>query len=226
MSQCKKCGAEKPDEDFRLYRRFRYGRHIEFRSGTCKDCTAKYNAAWKRARNPSMGPYKGSRKKRQPKKRQRSTVRLTALEKFATCVVERKSGCKEWIAGRDRQGYGHFNEGGKCHRAHRWIYERWHGKLPKGQVVRHLCHNPSCVNLEHLAHGTQKENLDDSRTVGRMADQVGSNNGFAKLDDQRVREIRKRAARGDRVTDLARDFNVSRKTINEVVNRTRWTHVA
>ncbi|GJM43474.1 MAG: hypothetical protein DHS20C21_03160 [Gemmatimonadota bacterium] len=226
MRKCNKCEAEKPEGEFRLYRRFRGGRHIEFRSGSCKDCTAREQAAWKRARNPSMAPYAGRRKKRANKKSVYATARLTALEKFASCVVEKKTGCKEWIGPRDRQGYGHLNLKGKSYRAHRWIYERWHGPLPQGLVVRHLCHNPSCVNLEHLAHGSQKENLDDSRAIGRMNDQVGSNNGFSKLDEEKVQLIRARSEAGERVVDLARSFGVSRKTIRDVLDRRRWSHVS
>jgi hypothetical protein len=39
-----------------------------------------------------------------------------------------------------------------------------------GYVVRHTCDNPSCVNVEHLTVGTQRDNVRDMFDRGRAAD--------------------------------------------------------
>ena len=41
-------------------------------------------------------------------------------------------------------------------------YRFWVPVLPKGMIVRHLCHNPKCVNPLHLRVGTQSENGRDT----------------------------------------------------------------
>lgn len=62
-------------------------------------------------------------------------------------VVDRKTGCWNWMLFRDRDGYGRDG----AVRAHRAAWERKNGPIPDGMDVHHVCHNPSCVNPEHLA---------------------------------------------------------------------------
>lgn len=40
--------------------------------------------------------------------------------------------------------------------------------IPRNIVIRHTCDNPRCVNIEHLVHGTQKDNCDDKFARGRQ----------------------------------------------------------
>lgn len=56
--------------------------------------------------------------------------------------------------------------------------------------------------------------------------QRGEDNGYAKLDEVRVCEIRKRyAAGGITQRELADEFDVAVMTINAVVLRKNWAHV-
>ena len=78
-----------------------------------------------------------------------------------------ESGCWEWTAGRFKTGYGCFNvviDGKKrpC-LAHRIAYEIILGKIPNGCVIDHKCHNPLCVNVNHLRVCTQAENAMNSK---------------------------------------------------------------
>ncbi len=43
--------------------------------------------------------------------------------------------------------------------SHRIAYELVHGPVPRRLYVLHRCDTPRCVNVEHLALGTQKENI-------------------------------------------------------------------
>jgi hypothetical protein len=53
----------------------------------------------------------------------------------------------------------------------------------------------------------------------------GTANGSAKLDDDRVREIRRRSAEGATQTALARQFGVSQPLIGQIIRRAAWAHV-
>ena len=53
----------------------------------------------------------------------------------------------------------------------------------------------------------------------------GEDAGMAKLDDDKVREIRARLARGERQVDLARAFGVNQPTISCIKRRATWKHI-
>lgn len=71
------------------------------------------------------------------------------------------NGCRLWTLGVNDDGYGVCNLKGKRYYAHRLSYEQANGPLLKGEVVRHTCDNPACINPAHLVKGSQKENVSD-----------------------------------------------------------------
>jgi len=72
--------------------------------------------------------------------------------------VEKTDSCWNWIAATNN-GYGIFKLNGKSVRSHRFSYELYKGKIPKGLTIDHLCRNRKCVNSEHLEAVTQKVNV-------------------------------------------------------------------
>ena len=44
-------------------------------------------------------------------------------------------------------------------RVSRWLWWAWYGPLPARTVVLHRCDLPICVRLDHLAAGSQRDNL-------------------------------------------------------------------
>ena len=76
-------------------------------------------------------------------------------------------GCHEWSGARVGKGYGKTRMHGRTYRAHRAAYELFVGPIPEGQVVRHTCDNPGCVNPDHLELGTHADNMKDKRVRSR-----------------------------------------------------------
>lgn len=87
---------------------------------------------------------------------------------FAQTTPEPMSGCLLWMGAGDHLGYGRFGQRSKVSLSHRVAWELSRGAIPDGLCVCHKCDNPSCVNVEHLFLGTQRENLADRDRKGRL----------------------------------------------------------
>lgn len=78
-------------------------------------------------------------------------VYKNALERFEKhCMPEPMSGCLLWIGALYGTGYAQFWYQGKLIRGHRWYWEYFHGPIPSGLELDHICRVRSCVNLHHL----------------------------------------------------------------------------
>jgi Helix-turn-helix domain of resolvase len=82
----------------------------------------------------------------------------------------------------------------------------------------HACRGAKngCMNLVHLSAKTRKENAAD-----RLRDNThdrGERNPMAALTNKEVSEIRKLHAIGETITELAKEYDVSRSTISGVVH--------
>jgi hypothetical protein len=142
-------------------------------------------------------------------------------------LVDRSGECWLWVGSKGTGGYGHFFPSeGKLARAHRFAWELTHGPVPDGLCVLHDCpggDNPACVRPEHLYLGTQQVNVDDMIAKGRQA--TGARLPHTKLTDVQVREIRTRHAAGEKVTALAKEFDVRHPCISRVVRGQRRKRV-
>ena len=132
-------------------------------------------------------------------------------------------GCWIWTRGGSPLGYGAFWSEGKVKRAHRVSYELYVGPIPEGLVIRHLCHNPACVNPEHLLPGTQQENVNDTKLARRIP--RGSERIMSKLTERNILSIRDLLSLGHSRADVAKLFHVNPNTIDDVANGVTWTHV-
>lgn len=137
--------------------------------------------------------------------------------------VEDENGCWVWqraIANKrwpdPAYAYGSLRANGKTAKAHRFSYERKYGPIPKGMHAMHTCHNPICVNPDHIEIGTNADNHLARVLIGHTT---------AKLTVYQVRFIRRAVPLGVSQLALAERFNVTRKCINLIVNRTTWKHV-
>lgn len=107
-----------------------------------------------------------------------------------------ENGCVKCISHcTDKDGYVRIRYNGKHERLFRVLYIQKYGDIPKGMVLRHLCNNAWCCNVNHLKVGTQKENAQDMVKCGRSGKGKpnikirGTKNSLHKLNEQQVKEI-------------------------------------
>jgi len=111
--------------------------------------------------------------------------------------------------------------------AHRAIWEKYNGSIPKGMCVLHKCDNRICVNPEHLFMGTKKDNNIDRTRKGRSA--KGEKNGNNKLTRKQIKEIRQKHIKGinqynpGNIMELAIKYKVNRSHIWRIINCKAWT---
>lgn len=84
--------------------------------------------------------------------------RITPEDRFWP-KVDRSGDCWLWTGGTTNGGYGMFWFEGQMRVAHRWLYERINGAVPKELDLDHLCRTRACVNPSHLEPVTRSENL-------------------------------------------------------------------
>jgi hypothetical protein len=140
-----------------------------------------------------------------------------ALERFQS-MVSVGPGCWEWVAAKDRDGYGQFKGNGHV-RAHRFSYDEFVGPIPEGLQVLHRCDNPSCVNPEHLWVGTNADNMADKCEKGRL-DIRSAYTASAAARSAKTHCLRGHPLDGDNLYVTARGSR-SCKTCRRAANR-KW----
>jgi len=133
---------------------------------------------------------------------------------------EPNTGCWLWGGHIKADGYGEITFKKKYYRAHRLSWERHNGPIPSGLLVCHKCDVRSCINPEHLFLGTQKDNIRDALSKGRMA--VGEGSPQSKLSANEVIEI----LNDKRRTGLiALSHNISNGNVLKIKKRESWKHL-
>ncbi len=156
--------------------------------------------------------------------------------KFLDSVRRACSGCWEWTAYRNRDGYGSFCVRRRSELAHRVAYTLFCGTIPNGTCVLHCCDNPSCCNPVHLFLGTQADNMHDMARKGRtrtgvMAGTIpaprklGEQNGRARLTATDISEIRFAVASGIPHAEIATRFGITSAYVCNIAKRRRWAHL-
>lgn len=109
----------------------------------------------------------------------------------------------------NKRGYASVRvAGGRYDSMHRVALSTKLGRpLSTGEVARHLCDNPRCVNQEHLVVGSQSDNIRD--TEGKSGTRVRTR----VLTDAEVSEVRTMAGPSSRI---AAHFGVSTQAIKQI----------
>lgn len=93
--------------------------------------------------------------------------RLPLMERFWS-KVEKTKGCWFWNGGLNDDGYGIFANSCGSQFAHRFVYEKLVGPVPKGKEIDHLCRVRRCVRPSHLEPVTHAENIARGDYSGNM----------------------------------------------------------
>ena len=144
----------------------------------------------------------------------------TRIKKHTIKVGE----CWIWQGWKDRCGYGCTQFGcgrksrvGKVKKAHRVSYEFYVGPIPKGMYVCHKCDTPACVNPEHLFLGSQKDNMADCSSKGRIKTHFTDEwNKKAKSKNFRFTAPNGEKIEGFNLTQFCKDNSLTYACMNDV----------
>jgi DNA invertase Pin-like site-specific DNA recombinase len=133
------------------------------------------------------------------------------------------NGCILFQGAKDPAGYGKYvtKEGKQATVTRAVLAEKLGYVLPSNIDACHTCDNPSCINPEHLWAGTRAQNLLDASKKGRTQGKSHPLSN-AKLDWEKVREIRQRLAAGERMKDLAKEYGVGWGAIHNIKYHVTW----
>ncbi len=211
---CSRCDQVKPVTEFTSDRS-----HADGLCSSCKDCRGAL-----RRTPPEV---------RAERYRQRS---LATFWRYAN--AGNPDDCWLWTGTILWTGYGHmhFSPGHQRMMAHRFSWIVHHGPIPDGLSCLHRCDVRNCVNPDHLFLGDHAANMQDMVRKGRGGVGLimqscpekrarGTRIDRAKLDDEKVLEIRRRFADGEEMRSIARVYGVSGHCIGSVVHGHTWKHV-
>jgi len=138
--------------------------------------------------------------------------------------VNKTDSCWNWIAGCDFDGYALFKYYRKTRRAAQIAMIITHGNIPDGMWVLHKCDNPKCVNPDHLYFGTPSQNSHDREDRNRGRCLIGGLNGYNKLVEEQVAEIKKLIGKYTG-REIAKIYNVTPSLISCIKHNKIWNHV-
>lgn len=148
---------------------------------------------------------------------------LVDLLKIIEEIPLNEHGCKIWPNARNNYGYGIFNMSDKSYIVHRTLYLHTYPEDYTGILIRHKCDVRSCCNIDHLESGTARDNAYDKIKRGRQA--IGINSGTAKLNDEKVKEIKLMHPTYS-YDFLAKKYGVTKQAIAHIIKGRSWKHVS
>lgn len=139
-----------------------------------------------------------------------------------------KTNCLEWQQAKSKNGYGKIHVASQGRYAHRLMAQLIYGDAPEDKpFVLHSCHNPPCINPDHLRWGSPKENMDDMARHNRAGKTFKANTKFdgKRLTVQQVQQIRKAFAEGHLQDVIAKEYGIGRAHVSLIVTRRLWKNV-
>lgn len=135
----------------------------------------------------------------------------------------------------DKRGYLKIDlineKGRKSYKIHRLVAEAFLKNPELKREVNHINGIKTDNEVSNLEWVTSKENKTHAWNIGLYKKQnglkfSGEKNGFSKLNDQTVKEIRRTYKSGGiSQKELGRKYNTSQTQISYIVNRITWKHV-
>lgn len=151
--------------------------------------------------------------------------KLDRLKESYERHVVRGEGCWEWSGVLHKSGYAVLKYGKKQIGAHQasWLIHK--GKIENGLWTLHHCDNKKCTNPDHIYLGNAKRNAQDREDRQRRPIRRGDSHPNSKLNEDQVKEIKKRMKIGITLTRLSKDFSISLGSLEAIKSGTTWKHV-
>jgi hypothetical protein len=124
---------------------------------------------------------------------------------------------------KDMWGYPKKRHLGKMTFISHIVFEKKHGAIPLGLHVLHKCDNPACINHSHLFLGTIAENNRDCNRKGRRNLPFGERHWKTHLTNFDINNIRLSSLSQ---IELSKQYGISRRMINYIINNKFWKQVA
>ena len=106
---------------------------------------------------------------------------------------------------------------------HRLVLAAFVGPCPAGMECRHLDSNPTNNHISNLQWAFPVTNAADKVPRGTVP--IGVKHGQAKLNDEKVREIRGLRAQGWSLRKIGRQFGVDHTEVDNILRGRNWKHV-
>lgn len=102
----------------------------------------------------------------------------------------------------------------------RLVWIRAHGRIPEGNVIRHVCDNSLCIAEAHLEVGTVAQNVADRVRRGRSS--RGADHWYSQITEADVLAIR---ASSETSKVLSNRHGLSMGAISHIRDRYTWKHL-
>lgn len=139
-------------------------------------------------------------------------------------LKDANTGCLFWLRGKGSGGYGKVRQNFKQWSVHRLVWQLHYGPISDDFVIRHSCNNASCINIDHLATGTQQDNIKDMVIAERQ--NRGSEQHLSKLKENDIPIIRYMLDNGMTAAHISEIYKVSRTVIYYIKWGKTWRHVS
>lgn len=122
-------------------------------------------------------------------------------------------------------GYGMIYINQRYYSAHRFSWELYNGRIPKGKFCLHRCDIRNCVNPDHLFLGTNKDNMRDKVKKGRANVPYGEKHHGSIINDNIAKKIKLNIKKGISAPEIAKNFNISKGIVFAIKSGKCWKHV-
>jgi hypothetical protein len=143
---------------------------------------------------------------------------MTRYEELMEMIAVETDECIVWPHAIGTDGYGRVWQDRASHRAHRTALA---SVCPPPTAAHHAahgpCHNPQCINPQHLSWKTATENALDKHRDGTHT--CGETHHASKFSDDSINGVRALYAMGNTSqAEVARRYGMSKSQVNNFVH--------
>lgn len=108
---------------------------------------------------------------------------------------------------------------------HRLVAKAFLIKRENADQVNHIDLNKKNNHVSNLEWVTSKENIHHAKLNGAVFYVRGERSGLAKINSEKVKNIRKMAKNGFTIASISRLFKLSPQHTANIINKKSWAHI-